>query len=158
MKSMERKTKRIFICMPMKDRSDIDIQNSIAKFSDVIRRKYSGPIEIIHNFTMEVPPSSVKNKSVWYLAKAIDKMANADYLAYVRGVGCEYRGCEIEKEIAETYGIKVMGFSTAKHICPDLFAKEETWGDRLRKYNVSTVNTSPSLASSVTIGEFNDGN
>jgi hypothetical protein len=111
---------KIFVCMPFKGRTDSDILYSFDRVSEVIRNKFTKPVEIIHNFYEKAPPKGTANPSVWYLGKALEKIANADYLIYIRGVCESFRGCEIEKTVAREYGIKTMGVSTSHAICPDL--------------------------------------
>ena len=100
--------KRVFMSVPMHDRKldDInkDIRAAIQAFS-----KYKGldidgdEFEFIN--TMQTGPGvSVPYERVWYLGKAIEKLATCDLVIFCEGWH-RADGCRVENYIADTYDI-----------------------------------------------------
>lgn len=52
------------------------------------------------------------NHRLYYLGKAIEKLATCDYIAYIDDGQTIPRGCRTELEIADRYGIKTLVFKT----------------------------------------------
>lgn len=64
-------------------------------------------IEILDSwFDEEFENSECKNKGLLYLAKSLEVMADADAVVLDRNWGTA-RGCVIEKNVANKYGIRV---------------------------------------------------
>ena len=65
-------------------------------------------LELIPNFIDDNPPENTR-ADVWYIGKSIELMAQADYFicfdtALVNDV---FKGCEIERQVADAYGIEM---------------------------------------------------
>ena len=99
---------KIFVSQCMKDVPDSEIVNILKQIKEdkEIRERY-GEFEIIDSYIPEFVNDNIKNKSVAYLGKSISKLAEADVALFVSGWE-ECRGCKIEHEIAEKYGIEIM--------------------------------------------------
>ena len=56
------------------------------------------------SYITEPVPTSVVNRSVWYLAKSLEVMADVDAVYFCKGWQ-NARGCLIEHKVAKDYGI-----------------------------------------------------
>ena len=75
------------------------------KFAEII---FDQELELIPNFIEDDPPANTK-PDVWYIGKSIEMMAEADYFICFDTVLVNdvFKGCEIEKQVATTYGIEM---------------------------------------------------
>lgn len=94
---------RVMISQPMANRTEEDIRQErkaiIEKFNNM-------HIEVIDTiFTDEVPIDY--NTGVYYLGKSIKEMSKVDALFMCDGWR-EARGCRIERQVAQEYGIKIL--------------------------------------------------
>ena len=98
--------KKVFISQPMNGKTDKEIleQREIA----IAAAEYflGEPVEEIKSFFEDYNP---KNGCIplKYLAKSIDLLADADVVYFAPGWE-EARGCKIEHECAEAYGISII--------------------------------------------------
>ena len=94
---------KIMISQPMKDRSGEDIKE---ERKHIIEKFNNMHIEVIDTiFTEEAPENN--NAGVYYLGKSIKEMSKADALFMCDGWR-EARGCRIERQVAQEYGIKIL--------------------------------------------------
>lgn len=115
--------KRIFLSVPMRDRTDEQIKFTIEKMKQVLTAMFGCEyIEFVHNLMSEDDckqlikeatrdNGEVMNKSLVYLGEAIRKMASCDYVAVIRSPFIRiknYKGCDKEEEIAGTYDLKII--------------------------------------------------
>lgn len=96
---------KVFISQPMSGRTEEDILDERSDVLNWILNSY-GPAEIIDSYISEFPPQNV-NDGVWYLAKSLEFLAEADVAYFVRGWE-DARGCRIEHAVAESYGIPII--------------------------------------------------
>ena len=102
--------KTIFLSLPMKGRTDVDIQNTIFGMKRIITAMYpNDKLVFIDNFNC-TPENleDTKHQPLLYLGEAIKKMAKCDYIAVIENHNCNlynYRGCYIEEEVARNYGL-----------------------------------------------------
>ena len=94
---------RVMISQPMANRTEEDVRQErkaiIEKFNNM-------HIEVIDTiFTDEVPIDY--NAGVYYLGKSIKEMSKVDALFMCNGWR-EARGCRIERQVAQEYGIKIL--------------------------------------------------
>lgn len=94
---------RVMISQPMANRTEEDVRQErkaiIEKFNNM-------HIEVIDTiFTDEVPIDY--NAGVYYLGKSIKEMSKADALYMCDGWRVA-RGCRIERQVAQEYGIKIL--------------------------------------------------
>lgn len=91
---------KLFISQPMRDRTNEDIlkerAEAVAYVKDIFKNE---EIEVIDSFFKDVPHDV---KPLWYIAKSIELMANADIVYFVKGWK-NARGCKIEHECALQY-------------------------------------------------------
>lgn len=96
--------KRIFISQPMKDKTDDEIKQERQKIVDACVREYGNDIEIIDSFFEGAPHDA---KPAWFLGKTIELLSTADAALFADGWD-NYRGCRIEHQVAEDYGIEII--------------------------------------------------
>ena len=64
-------------------------------------------LELIPNYIDDDSPENT-NPAIWYLGKSIEMIAGADYFICFDTslVNDVFKGCELERQVADTYGIK----------------------------------------------------
>ena len=99
--------KKLFISQPMRGLTD----EEILKVREEIRARaeyvIGEPLELIDSFIEDYPGEINKSIPVWYLGKSIQFLSQAD-IAYFGEGWKNARGCKIEYEVAEKYGIKII--------------------------------------------------
>lgn len=98
--------KKIFLSLPMKNRSVENIEKTISKMKNIAKAMFEGEeIEFIENLSFKKVPEEC-NKSVWHLGEAIQKLSSANVLI---AVDCPYylhaRGVDSETRIFREYGL-----------------------------------------------------
>lgn len=92
---------KVFISQPMGGFSEAEINIKRKIVSYKIKDKYGEDTEILDtNFNFP------RQNALYYLAKSLEKLAEAD-LAYFCDDWQNYRGCVIERNCCEAYGIPV---------------------------------------------------
>lgn len=109
--------KKIFISMPMQGREKEDIEMSFSKVERVAEAILGEEVEIVNPYTVK----KSKEKPLETLGKGFAKMARADYMICLDDTW-EYRGCEVERMAASSYGIKTI-ILNLELICPDIIRK-----------------------------------
>ena len=94
--------KKLYISCPMKGRTEAEIEKSRDKMHRIAEAVFDQDLELINTFVSFEPPAT-KAIAIWNLGENIKKMATADY--YIGISNWTYTGCNIEREIAESYGI-----------------------------------------------------
>lgn len=102
--------KKVFISLPMSGQ-DVDtiFDNLVSAKEEYLDRYRVDPtdVDFVDNLFMCPKPSKFipeSNHGVWYLGKAISKLSSCDE-AFFFGNWKEARGCQIEHEVCEKYGI-----------------------------------------------------
>jgi hypothetical protein len=96
--------KKLFVSVPMKDRTEEEIKYSITKMHRIAEAYEDEELELIDSWVDEAPPTNC-NSSVWYLSKSIEKLAEADVFMGISDLN-GWPGCKIESDIAKAYNIK----------------------------------------------------
>lgn len=96
---------KLFISQTMNGKTDKEILQERKQIISMIKAHY-GDVEVIDSFVKENAPKDV-NVSLWYLSKSIDFLSMAD-VAYFTSGWQNARGCKIEHECAESYGIQII--------------------------------------------------
>ena len=110
-------SKKVFISMPMKGRTSDAIKSSLEELKLDIAANMPGKIEFIDTIVKEPVPDGV-NVSLWYAAKSLEKLAQADILV-VPDYRDQFVGCQLELLAAKGYKLKVIEYCSTQ-ICPDL--------------------------------------
>lgn len=98
--------KKIFISQPMNGKTDKEILEQREIAIAAAEHFLGEPVEEIKSFFEDYNPENgcIPLK---YLAKSIDLLADADVVYFAPGWE-EARGCKIEHECAEAYGISII--------------------------------------------------
>lgn len=94
---------KVFISQPMRNRTQEDI---MAERKVIIEKLNNMHIDVIDTIFNENIPMDF-NEGVYYLGKSVLKMAEADAIFMCEGWN-EARGCRIERQVAQDYGIKIL--------------------------------------------------
>lgn len=122
--------KKLFVSVPMKDRTAEDIKKSITKMHKVAEIFTGEELELIDSYIENRPPEN-SNEAIRYLAKSIEKLATADIFIGI-DIAWESRGCQIEKDLAIAYDIPSI-YVPANYIIDNF----EEYRKRLCKYEVN---------------------
>ncbi len=95
--------KKVMISQPMKGRSNEEI---IAEREPIVKELLKKGYETINTVFAE-SPEEAQNAPVWYLSKSIEAMSTVDAVYFMDGWE-EARGCKLERQIAEAYGITIL--------------------------------------------------
>lgn len=102
---------KVFISQSMNGLSDDEILEERELLIKLCKDKFGEHTEILDSwFGDEFDESECKNKGLLYLAKSLQVMADADAVVLSRNWG-KARGCIIEKNAANKYGIRVYELS-----------------------------------------------
>lgn len=96
--------KKLFVSIPMNGRTEEEIKISINKMHKIAEVFEGCELALIDTFITEEPPANC-NAGVWYLAKSLELLAEADVFIGIEEIW-DWRGCYIENQTAEDYGIK----------------------------------------------------
>lgn len=99
--------KKLFISQPMRGLTDEEILRAREEIRFRAKQVVGEPLELIDSFMEEYPGEINKSIPVWYLGKSIQFLSQAD-IAYFGGEWRNARGCRIEHEVADKYGIKII--------------------------------------------------
>lgn len=98
---------KLFISQPMRGKTKEEIairrQEIISEFKNKIKESNIPILYIIDSVITEKPPETSK-ESIWYLGKAIELLANADFIVFDHNWQ-DYNGCKIEHAICENYDL-----------------------------------------------------
>ena len=97
--------KKLFISQPMRGLTDEEILKAREEIKNRAEKTIGESLELINSFIEDYPVEIDKSIPVWYLGKSIQFLSQAD-IAYFAGDWRNARGCKIEYEIVNAYGIK----------------------------------------------------
>ena len=111
---------KIYISMPMRGRTDENIQKSFDKVEKLARILLDDDVVVVNPFK---PHQAKSDKipirhDVQALADSISLLSLADHAFFVSEY-YSYPGCTIERDVCSFYNIPWDMFET-KHICPDI--------------------------------------
>lgn len=115
--------KKLFISVPMHDRSDEEIKEHIEKIKKAANRYFvKTEVEFIDNLENDFDPDrciDLKYPRIGYLAEAIKKLAYCDGI--IMGDGFELSsGCCCENNIAEEYDLDIYYEDPDGDICEEI--------------------------------------
>ena len=96
--------KKLFVSVPMKGRTEEEIKASIQKMKKIAEIYEGEELELIDSYIEDNPPKDSK-EAVWYLGESLKKLAQADVFIGIDDI-YDWKGCRIETNTAEAYGIK----------------------------------------------------
>ena len=100
-------TVRLFISQPMRGKSDEEIESEREKLVEIAKAVYAGrgEVEVIDSFFkggLDVPAGA--KAPLYYLSKSLELLATADVAIFAKDWR-EARGCRIEHECTDGYGV-----------------------------------------------------
>ena len=104
--------KKLFVSVPMHGRKLDEINGDIRKAVDAFinwneeHEAYTDDVEFVDNLDVEVLDHVVKNERIWYLGKALEKLADCDGIIFCYGYR-EANGCMVERVVADKYGLDI---------------------------------------------------
>lgn len=110
--------KKLFVSVPMRERTEEAIKASIAKMKAIAEAYEGEELELIDSYMPGNAPKNV-NRRIWYLGKSIELMAEADVFTGCYNAYGKYPGCDIEVDVARCYQIKTHRVDI-EDVCPDL--------------------------------------
>lgn len=127
--------KKLFISCPMKGRTEENIRKSMEQMHKIAEIIFDQELEVIPSYVEDKPPEN-NNKAIWYLGKAIQLLAGADYF-----IGVDYqdffKGCAIENEVARSYGIPST-YVRLHELMPDAVEVERNYWRGLEELKCAT--------------------
>ena len=99
--------KKLFISQPMRGLTVEEILKVREEIKNRAEKTIGEPLELINSFFEDYPGENKKYIPVWYLGKSIQLLSQAD-IVYFGSDWRNARGCKIEYEIANAYGIKAI--------------------------------------------------
>lgn len=99
--------KKLFISQPMRGFTDEEILKAREEIRIRSEKVIGEPVQLIDSFIEDYPGEINKSISVWYLGKSLQFLSQAD-IAYFGGDWRNARGCKIEHEVADKYGISII--------------------------------------------------
>lgn len=97
-------SKFLFISQPMRDKTDEEIKEEREKAIALCKKYIGDDIKVIDSFFENAPHDA---NPLWFLGKSIEMLSHADYAFFCEGWE-DARGCVIEHECAEKYGIHIV--------------------------------------------------
>ena len=111
--------KKVFISVPMKDRTKENIEKSIEKIKEFGKLVIDDEVEFVNTIVEEKPPYTNNNQAVWYLGKSIEILSQCDIILSPDETW-NFNGCDIEKTICYKYGIEIIEYKL-QLFCKDLY-------------------------------------
>ena len=101
---------KVFISQPMRNKTREQIEADRSKIITIVEKKFGKDrVEILDTIFPDFENLKVKNKSVFCLGWALQKLAEADYFVCFLDEMIEgYLGCQIEKQVAKSYKIPTL--------------------------------------------------
>ncbi len=93
--------KKLFISQPMRGKTDEEILSVRSDAIQAAKDAIGEDVGVIDSFFQNAPADA---RPLWFLGKSIEMLATADIAYFARGWK-DARGCRIEHQCAEEYGI-----------------------------------------------------
>lgn len=97
---------RVFISMPMNGRSAEEIEENIRKTREAYEDRFGSDVEFIDSYFND---PDLHWSSARCLAESLKLLSTADIAVFVKGWD-KYRGCRLEREFCDAYGIRFVEF------------------------------------------------
>ena len=114
--------KKLFVSCPMTGRTKEQILKSMKIGRRIAELYFNEELLVINTWIEDEPPEYIKNERLWYLAKSLEFLAEADYcvVANVYPYGDRFESCKMEETIIDEIGIPKYKVDL-RAIAPDLF-------------------------------------
>ena len=122
--------KKLFISCPMKGRTEENIKKSMEQMHKIAEIYFDQKLEVIPTYIEDNPPEN-SNQSIWYLGKSIQLLSEVDYFIGINYSNEFFKGCVIEREVANNYGIRSVTVNMFE-LMPDAALVERYYIDKLQ--------------------------
>ena len=116
--------KKLFVSCPMSGRTKEQILKSMKIGRKIAELQYDEELLVINTWIEDEPPEYIKNERLWYLAKSLELLAEADYCITINIYGDKFfdrfKSCRIEEDIIKEMYIPHYKIDL-RSIAPDLF-------------------------------------
>lgn len=92
---------KVFISQPMKDKTEKEILDQRKRIEDYIKSEVNEDVEIIDSYVQDAPDEC---NPVFFLGLSLQFLSQADLAVFAQGYE-NARGCVIEREVCNKYGI-----------------------------------------------------
>lgn len=92
---------KVFISQPMKDKTEKEIVDQRKRIEDYIKSEVDEDVEIIDSYIQNAPDEC---NPVFFLGLSLQFLSQADLAVFAQGYE-NARGCVIEREVCNRYGI-----------------------------------------------------
>ena len=92
---------KVFISQPMKDKTEKEIVDQRKRIEDYIKSEVNEDVEIIDSYVQDAPDEC---NPVFFLGLSLQFLSQADLAVFAQGYE-NARGCVIEREVCDKYGI-----------------------------------------------------
>lgn len=97
--------KKLFISVPMKGRTEENIQRSRAFLHQYAELMVGEELEVIDSYIDVYDVPFTAHDDIYCLGLSVSKMADADYFVGIDYCNDIWHGCNIEWSVAQSYGI-----------------------------------------------------
>lgn len=116
--------KKLFVSCPMNGRTKEQILKSMKIGRAIAESYFNEELLVINTWIEDDPPEYIKNERLWYLAKSLELLAEADYSIIIGNYGRyidRFKSCHIEEDIISEMDIPHYEVDL-RAIAPDLYA------------------------------------
>ena len=103
---------KVMISIPMNGRNESEVKEQKRKIKEAFAKLH---IEVVNNIFMEDAPEDYNYPVLYYLAKSVEVIGKVDAVYFVEDWR-EARGCRIERQICEAYGVKILDYDFLEEI------------------------------------------
>ena len=96
--------KKVFISQPMHGKTNVQVRAARQRAQDIVQERLGEQVYVMDSF---IERTLMSARSLWLLSKSLGELAYADLAFFAKGWE-EARGCRIEHQCAEEYGIEIM--------------------------------------------------
>ena len=114
--------KKLFISVPMRNRTEYDIKASMEQMHRIAEAVFGEELEVIQTYISDDPPENT-NMAIWYLGESIKKLSEADRFIGSYDEEKGYRGCIIENLVAKNYSITSY-LVNISYVAPDIIEQK----------------------------------
>lgn len=98
--------RRLFVSQPMRSKTQEEIIEARDKAIERLSRRLNEGFEVAESYFTEDEPKDVKSSGVYWLGKSLELLSECDLALFI-GDWYDYRGCQIEHQVCENYGIEI---------------------------------------------------
>lgn len=126
--------KKLFISVPMKGRTEENINKSREFLHKYAELMVGEELEVINSMVVLDPEEFYGDKSVYCLGESIKRMSKADYFVGIDYGAGMWHGCDIERSVAQSYGIPWFCVSWESiHAFADMHEVQRKYWDKMEK-------------------------